>query len=280
MKENDAFIFYKSFYEAVEKLPPKYQLEILKAVCLYALRGTETEKMSATAFSVFAAIRPQIDANEKKRERKNNGGAPRGNTNAKKQPMVESENNSKQPMVESENNSKQPMVELSETKNNSNNNDNNNDNVKEKEKENVNDNSNSNNNDNTISNDFSADAEKVKQPQIPYKQILSLWNSICAPAGIQSVKALSDARKEKIRIRIKEWGGPDAGLSKAEEIFRKIVASDFLTGKNEKGWRVTFDWIFNSPENWAKVYDGNYDNRDNKTGNRDPYKYANDDWDF
>ena len=50
------------------------------------------------------------------------------------------------------------------------------------------------------------------------------------------------------------------GQEKITELFRKAEASDFLTKSNSTGWKAGFDWLM-KPENYTKVLEGNYDNR-------------------
>ena len=50
------------------------------------------------------------------------------------------------------------------------------------------------------------------------------------------------------------------GLENILKAIDKIKDSDFLQGKNNKGWAITFDW-FVLPNNFIKVYEGNYNNR-------------------
>ena len=50
------------------------------------------------------------------------------------------------------------------------------------------------------------------------------------------------------------------GQEKLTELFRKAEASDFLTKRNSTGWKAGFDWLL-KPENYTKVLEGNYDNR-------------------
>ena len=37
--------------------------------------------------------------------------------------------------------------------------------------------------------------------------------------------------------------------------------SKFLKGDNKRGWKASFDWLFENDKNWVKVYEGNYDNK-------------------
>ena len=48
--------------------------------------------------------------------------------------------------------------------------------------------------------------------------------------------------------------------SEIDKVFDKVAKSDFLTGINNINFKVTFDWLFNM-DNFAKVLEGNYDNR-------------------
>jgi hypothetical protein len=132
MKEEiTGFIFYKSFYDATQKLEKfEDRCIIYQAICDYSFYKIEP-KLTGITEIIWTLIKPQIDANIKKRIDGKSGGAPKGNTNAKKQPkttMVEYENNHR--LIE-----KQPNVKE-------------NVNVNEKAKEKANDNVNEKENDN------------------------------------------------------------------------------------------------------------------------------------
>lgn len=102
--------------------------------------------------------------------------------------------------------------------------------------------------------------------EYPCAEIVKVWNEVCP--SLPKVLRLSDARRDKVKARLKEWGGnsPEEMTAKARDLFERIEASDFLTGRNGK-WKATFDWIFDSRSNWIKVLEGNYDN---KRGSRAP----------
>lgn len=87
-----------------------------------------------------------------------------------------------------------------------------------------------------------------------YKQILSLYNELCP--SFPQIRALSDARKTAIRARLRQYSVEDFGT-----VFMKAEASDFLKGLNNRNWSATFDWMLNG-NNFAKILDGNYDNKD------------------
>ena len=97
MKEEiTGFVFYKSFYEAVKQLQnAEDKCIIYQAICDYSFYDIEPTLDGVTAI-IWTLIKPQIDANIKKRNDGKRGGAPKGNSNAKKQPkttIVDLENN-------------------------------------------------------------------------------------------------------------------------------------------------------------------------------------------
>lgn len=73
----DGFIFYRSFYDAIKDLPRDIQGEIYTAIMEYSLNGKETENLKPIARSVFALMKPQIDANNKRFENGRKGGRPK-----------------------------------------------------------------------------------------------------------------------------------------------------------------------------------------------------------
>lgn len=99
-----------------------------------------------------------------------------------------------------------------------------------------------------------------KNTVYPYQDIADLWNSICT--SLPKVQKLNDNRRQKIKCRCDEWGKtPDVWMRTAEDIFRRMQASDFLKGTNGNGWVATFDWLFSNSGNSIKVMEGNYDNK-------------------
>jgi DnaD/phage-associated family protein len=131
----ESFVFYKSFYEAIEKLPEEYQLEVIKAIMEYNFNGI-TPELSPIADAIFTLIKANLDSASARYdasvENGKKGGAPAGNQNAKKQPKNNLKTTQKQP----KNNLEQPKNNLEQPKNNLN--------------DNVNDNVNDNDNDNVV----------------------------------------------------------------------------------------------------------------------------------
>ena len=94
----ESFVFYRSFNESIKGLPDGVQLALFRAVVAYGLDQVIPDFTGVTqqpfVEAIFAGIRPQMDANYKRflngykgKEYGRLGGAPKGNTNAKKQPQ-------------------------------------------------------------------------------------------------------------------------------------------------------------------------------------------------
>ena len=77
---------------------------------------------------------------------------------------------------------------------------------------------------------------------------------------LPKIKGATGKRVGYIKARIREFS-----LEAVYEVISKAAASDFLNGKNQRGWVASFDWIM-MPTNFPKVLEGNYDNRTNYNG--------------
>lgn len=101
--------------------------------------------------------------------------------------------------------------------------------------------------------------ESPKTEKMPFKEIKELWNTTCP--GFPKLMVISENRKNKMRLRIAEMGGAEKALPLLKQIFEKMQQSNFLKGQNNRGWKASFDWLFENDKNWVKVYEGNYDNK-------------------
>ena len=104
MGNRDSFIFYGSFYEAISCLDDATRLQCYDAVASYAITGIDPE-LNGVAKAIFALIKPQIDANNK---RYNNGckGAEYGKKGGRpvtKNPIGDNDENPKETPNEKEN---------------------------------------------------------------------------------------------------------------------------------------------------------------------------------
>lgn len=73
----DSFIFYRSFFETIQKLNKRDRLSLVEAICNYALNDIEPECLTGTGDAVFTLLKPQLDANTRKYENGLKGGRPK-----------------------------------------------------------------------------------------------------------------------------------------------------------------------------------------------------------
>ena len=73
---------------------------------------------------------------------------------------------------------------------------------------------------------------------------------------MSEVKTISGKRKNSVLARVKEYG-----KEAIKTVIDKATASQFLNGKNDRGWIASFDWVFQHPNNFIKVLEGNYDEK-------------------
>lgn len=66
----DGFIFYKTFYDALSSMKPMSRLHLYDAIMRYALYAEEPTNLNTEQIRIFTLIRPQLDANERKRQKK------------------------------------------------------------------------------------------------------------------------------------------------------------------------------------------------------------------
>lgn len=99
-----------------------------------------------------------------------------------------------------------------------------------------------------------------KKVPVDYVFIKWLWND-SMKNKVPKIQAISDSRKEKIKLRVTEMGGWEQAEKILPDCFKKINESEFCNGENDQKWVATFDWFFTNDKNWCKVYEGNYDNK-------------------
>jgi|TARA_B110000967_G_C18615731_1_gene426237 hypothetical protein len=71
----NSFVFYDSFYRAMNYLNDEEKIQYINAICNYSLYD-RTIKMDLKIEAMFVLVKPQIDANIKKRENGKKGGRP------------------------------------------------------------------------------------------------------------------------------------------------------------------------------------------------------------
>ena len=81
-----------------------------------------------------------------------------------------------------------------------------------------------------------------------------------------------NTRRAAVLARARENGEEALNI-----VANKAAESDFLNGKNDRGWVATFDWLM-KPNNFIKVLEGNYDNTSANKGIKNNEKDIDDLW--
>lgn len=85
--------------------------------------------------------------------------------------------------------------------------------------------------------------------------LASLWNAVTS-APIPRCKEVSEKRRKHMRARMAE-----RSFGEWQEVVRRIEASAFCRGFNERGWVASFDWLIGTPDVAVKVLEGKYEDR-------------------
>ena len=115
----------------------------------------------------------------------------------------------------------------------------------------------------------------IQRENLPAKEIKDMWNECCP--SFPKLLTISENRKNKMRNRIAEMGGTEKALEILKGIFQKMESSAFLKGDNKRGWKASFDWLFENDKNWVKVWEGNYD-RNNPSSGKQQSSDVNEIW--
>lgn len=221
----DSFVFYRSFYEAINDLSKKGQNALFNAICRYVFYDKEPT-LTGAASAVFKLIKPQIDANNKRFENGKRGGRPKNQNETETKPN-ENQNETEQ----------QPNVNV---------NDNDNVNVILQKSE--------------ISESDTESCPTQKAESINYQKIVDYFNAETKGVFGTVLMPLSETRKGMIRARIKQHG-----KAAFAEVIRKAMESNFLQGQNSRNFRATFDWLIrptNFEKVLSGNYDNHVDSND------------------
>lgn len=96
----NSFVFYDSFRDAVEDMDDKDRLAFYEAIINYSLDGKPPDELSKELVRMFKLVKPQLDANTKRKKDGKKGGRPskKGDENLPndyEKPMVSEEENYK-----------------------------------------------------------------------------------------------------------------------------------------------------------------------------------------
>lgn len=96
------------------------------------------------------------------------------------------------------------------------------------------------------------------------------WNSL----GLSKIRDIKGNRLKLLNARIKEYG-----LDGVLEAIENIKSSCFLRGQNKDNWIIVFDWLI-KPNNFKKVLEGNYKDKEVNYGHNTSSTGENKKWDY
>lgn len=243
----DKVIIMQDWYRALAQQPRDVRVEVYDAIMEYGFSGKFPSHLKPLAMGMFLLIQPQIDRMQEQyadKSAKRSAAGKKGMAERWKQPpdaeditnitnvTNDNKNNTAYQAITSDNNKiKENKINFSEKE---------------------------------------CDKSHSKE-SIAAKMFLNCWNNHCGQYGLPRIRELTDKRRRKIALRLKEFeaaGHCDLGKAASLERFLsglclKICRSPFLRGESTSGWRANFDWLIENGDNWRKILDGNYDNNAN-----------------
>jgi hypothetical protein len=124
-----------------------------------------------------------------------------------------------------------------------------------------------------VETDLTGQVVKLPDRRIPCPadRLLEVFHAECPT--LPAVIKVNDKRRQHLTARWREvdveskFSSSDDGIEIFRAVFKKVNASDFLSGRsqsNGRRWKASFDWIFESSTNFLKVCEGHYDNEQNR----------------
>lgn len=97
------------------------------------------------------------------------------------------------------------------------------------------------------------------------EEIKNLWNEVAIKHNLPKVRVVSEKNIKDIKQNIKE-----VGVASIKEYFSEIDSainnSDFLQGKNDRGWKINFNFI-TQKSSMNKLFNNAYENTNNFLNN-------------
>ena len=256
---NDSFILYTSDYQLIEGLTDEQLGQLTRALFTYARDG-KIIQLDPVVRMAFVFIKDKIDRNQTKYQKK----CERLRANAQKRWGMQKDANDTEACNTIQKHTNECKSMQLHTKGCLYDSDSDSDVSKETDnnipsKEGL-----------SISENPKVDPAK-RCAKIDFAAIKEYWNTKHDQSGsaMRRLTLMSDQRKSNMRARIREYGGDVQMVYKAID---KAMASDFMNGKNGKGWVASFDWMM-CPSNFPKVLEGNYDN-EQPAGSQQPQSAA------
>ena len=259
---SDSFILYTSDYQLIEGLTDEQLGQLTRALFIYARDG-EVINLEPVVRMAFAFIKDKIDRNQQKYQKK----CERNRENIRKRWNKSNTNDTKENERIPNDTSVYERIPNDTTRY-----------LYDSDSDSDSDSDVSKETDNNIpSKEGSSISENPKVDparrcaKIDFAAIKAYWNTKHDQSGsaMRRLTLMSDQRKSNVRARIREYGGD---VQKVYKAIDKAMASDFMNGKNGKGWVASFDWMM-CPSNFPKVLEGNYDN-EQPAGSQQPQSAA------
>jgi len=103
-------------------------------------------------------------------------------------------------------------------------------------------------------------------PATPEK-MFEIFNANCG--DMPKPQELTDSRRAKCNTRIRQYDKtPGKFLARFEEAVKSASTSPFCLGKNDRGWKMNFDFLIDNDKNMLKLLEGNYANDRARTGHQ------------
>lgn len=249
---NDSFILYTSDYQLIEGLTDEQLGQLTRALFTYARDG-EIIKLDPVVRMAFVFIKDKIDRNQAKYQKK----CERLRANAQKRWGMQKDANDTEACNHIQKHTKEYRSLQLHTNGCLYDSDSVSDSESDSDVSKETDNNIPSKEGLSISENPKVDPAK-RCAKIDFAAIKEYWNTKHDQSGstMRRLTLMSDQRKSNVRARIREFGGD---VQKVYKAIDKAMASDFMNGKNGKGWVASFDWMM-CPSNFPKVLEGNYDN--------------------
>ncbi len=99
--------------------------------------------------------------------------------------------------------------------------------------------------------------DNIKEKEDKRNEVVDVYNSLCT--NLSKIQKITDKRKKSIDAFIKEFS-----IEQFKEICEKANTTDFLIGKNDRGWKADFDFLMRIDKATA-ILEEKYNTSDKKT---------------
>ena len=104
-----------------------------------------------------------------------------------------------------------------------------------------------------------AELSSQPHPQVEHVDFVKLqeYFNTTFRGKLSMVVSMTEARRKAVKARIAQYNKETVFI-----VLKKVAASSFLLGGNDRNWKCDFDWIFKA-SNFTKILEGNYDEKRN-----------------